>query len=81
MTELHAHPVPAETTIVDDSRTLLRSIVYFYDRNRVVLAVTGVIAVSLLVNRAMMRRELRHLNFAIDIYPDGSVGEDGWMGE
>ena len=79
-TELHAHPVPSDTTLVDDARNMLRSASHFYDRHHVAISVLSTGALLLLVNRYIMRRELTHINFAIDVYPDGSFGEN-WMEE
>jgi len=79
--ELHAHPLPSDTTLADDTRSVLRSASLFYSKHHVAISVMSVGALLLLINRQIMRRELTHIHFAIDVYPDGSLGEGSWMGE
>lgn len=74
MTEATMRTVPAETSITEDMRTLLDDARTFYHRNRDVIVIMGGLGVSLLIARSMMRRELKRLNFTIDVYP--GVGSD-----
>lgn len=67
--------VPAETSITEDVKTLVDDARAFVHRNRDVLIVVSALGVSLLINRAIMRRELKRLNFTIDVYPSDGFDE------
>lgn len=79
MSEFVAHPVPADTSLADDTRNMLRSLSNFCIKQQLALTVIGVGVVLLVINRQIMRRELTHIRFVVEVYPDG-VG-DSWMGE
>lgn len=75
MTEATMRTVPAETSITEDMRTLLDDTRAFYHRNRDVIVIVGAIGISLLISRSIIRRELKRLNFTIDVYPGTGVDE------
>lgn len=70
MSETHViHTLPAETTVTEDLVTLYDDARTFYHRNRDVIIIVSVIGVSLIINRAILRRELRRLNFTAEFFP------------
>lgn len=70
MSETHViHTLPAETTVSEDLQSVYVDYKRFYHRNRDVLIVVGAIGVALLINRAILRRELRRLNFTAEFFP------------
>lgn len=70
MNDAFVHPVPSETTLVDDTRDLATTLHRFYRRNREVVLITTVIGASLVLNRRMLRRELKRLNFVVEVFGD-----------
>lgn len=70
MTDAHVHTVPAETTVVEDTRELVTSLRAFYSKNREIVLVTTVIGLSLFITRRMLRRELKRLNFVVEVFGD-----------
>lgn len=75
MTEAVMHAVPAETSITEDVRTLYDDTRTFVYRHRDVIIVVTAIGVSLLISRTIIRRELKRLNFSVDIYPGDGFDE------
>lgn len=73
MPALYVSPIPSDTSLAEDSRNFARSTTDFFDKHRAALTGTGIAVLTLFVNRAIMRRELKHINFAIDVYPGGSL--------
>lgn len=70
MSETHViHTLPAETTVSEDLGSLYSDYRLFYHRNRDVVIIVGAIGVALLINRAILRRELRRLNFTAEFFP------------
>lgn len=63
------HTVPADTTISEDLTSVFDDAKRFYDENKGVVLVIGAIAVSILINRSILRRELRRLNFTAEFFP------------
>lgn len=51
------------TTLLDDARNLVKN-------HKTAFVVIGIIGVGLLLNRAMIRRELKHINFSFERAPD-----------
>ena len=47
------------TTLLDDFRAVVRN-------NKTIFIVTGIVVAALWVNRAMIRRELKHINFTFE---------------
>lgn len=47
------------TTLLDDVRAVIRN-------NKTVFIIAGVIGVGLLINRAMIKREIKHINFTFE---------------
>lgn len=47
------------TTLLDDVRAVIRN-------NKTVFMVAGIVVLGLWVNRAMIRRELKHINFTFE---------------
>lgn len=70
MAEAIVHPVPSETTIIEDTRDLASTMKRFYYNNREVVLITTVIGVALLINRRMLRKELKRLNFEVEVFGD-----------
>lgn len=70
MNDAYAHGVPSETTVLEDTRDLARSMRLFYANNREIVLITTVIGLSILVNRRMLRKELKRLNFSIEVFGD-----------
>lgn len=68
MNDAHVHPVPADTTVVEDTRELVTSLRTYYTKNREIVLITTVIGLSLYVTRRMLRRELKRLNFVVEVF-------------
>lgn len=70
MSETHViHTIPADTTVSEDLGAVYLDYKQFYHRNRDVIIIVGAIGVALLINRAILRRELRRLNFTAEFFP------------
>lgn len=68
MNDAHVHTIPADTTVVEDTRELVTSLRTYYAKNRDIVLIASVIGLSLLVTRRMLRRELKRLNFVVEVF-------------
>lgn len=71
--EALVQPVLAATTVSEQSRDLVQNMREFYDRNHVAISIAAVFAVSVFINRALVRRELTRLRFAVELIPEGDL--------
>lgn len=74
MAELNVHPIPSSTSITEDLTSVVGEANSFIRRNQDVVIVCVAIGVALLLGRTIVRRELKHINFSINIpeyLPDG----------
>lgn len=68
MAQTHVHPIPSTTTLVEDVKEVRYNIAVLYERYRGVVATAVVLGLSVLAQRALMRRELKRLDFIVDVY-------------
>lgn len=78
MSEATIHTLPSETTITEDLSRLGDDTKRFFARNRNTAIVVLAIGTAILINRSILRRELRRLNFSVDVFPYdmGDLGEE-----
>lgn len=70
----------AEVGVEDNTQNIIDATRAFYRNNRDVILVVGIVALTLYVNRRMLRKELRNLNFNVEVFP-GYFDDDGLGGE
>lgn len=78
MSEAIVHPVLAATTVTEQAHDVTQQVKDFYDRNHTVIAVTAVLAVSLVLTRAIVRRELTRLKFIVEVVSDTDMDLSGF---
>lgn len=74
MAEAIVHPIPSSTTVAEDLTSVVGEANSFIRRNQDVVIVCVAIGVALLLGRTIVRRELKHIQFNInipDFLPDG----------
>lgn len=72
-TEAIIQPIPSSTTVTEDLTSFVSETNSFIRRNQDVVIVCVAIGVALLLGRTIIRRELKHINFTInlpDVFPD-----------
>lgn len=77
MTEAHIHPVPSDTTVVEDATSLFGHFKRYFHRNGDAFLAMTLTGVAILINRAVLRHELRRLTFNVEIFPDDAWGDYG----
>lgn len=77
MSEAVLHPVPSETHVREDLSHIYSDYRRFITRNRDVIITSLISLGALFVQRAMLRQELRRLNFAVEIFPEDEWGDYG----
>lgn len=77
MSEAIVHPIPSETTIVEDATSLAGSIKRYFHRNGDAFLAMALTMGAIAVNRSILRHELKRLNFNVEIYPDDEWGDYG----
>lgn len=70
MSGTYVHPTPSETTFVEDAKEVRVFFRRFYERNHTAIISTVVLGVSTILTRVMLRRELKRIHFAVEIFPD-----------
>lgn len=70
MSEATIHTIPTEVSIVEDIHTVFDDVKTSYHRNRDVCIMVGVTIGALFVYRAILRRELKRLQFTIEVLGD-----------
>lgn len=70
------HTIPSETTISEDITTVLDDLRVFYHNNRDLCLIVGAVATAVLLNRSILRRELKRLSFSAEFYPFDMIDDD-----
>lgn len=69
MAEAIVQPIPSSTTVTEDLTSFVSETNSFIRRNQDVVVVVVAIGVALLLGRTIIRRELKHIKFNINL-PD-----------
>lgn len=77
MTEATIHPIPSETTVHEDVSTLAQDFKRYFHRNGDAFLMLTLTTVGIMMNRVILRRELRRLSFNVEIFPDDAWGDYG----
>lgn len=67
MAEALVQTVPSHTTVTEDLHSVVGDANSFIRRNQDVVVVCVAIGVALLLGRAIIRRELKHIKFSINL--------------
>lgn len=70
------HTIPSEVSISADIQNLFDDTKAFVHRNRDLCIIIGVIGITVVLNRSMLRRELRRLQFTAEFFPYDSIDYD-----
>lgn len=77
MTEAIMHPVPSETTVTQEVSSLSTEMRRYFHRNGDAFLMIALSVGAMFVNRLILRRELKRLQFQVEIFPDDSWGDYG----
>lgn len=73
MSEAIVTPVLASTTVTEEARDLQLALRQFYERHHTPIVIVGVIIAGAVLNRSIIRRELKRLHFAVEVIADGDL--------
>lgn len=76
MTAAHLQPIPSETHVVEEVRNFRRAMSRLYEKAEPYIAPAIVSIFSLVLQRAVMRHELKHMQFEVEVFP-GEPGDHG----
>lgn len=77
MAEAVVHTVPSETTFVEDASTIGQDFRRYFHRNGDAFLAISLTLGAILLNRMILRRELKRLSFNVEIFPDDVWGDYG----
>lgn len=77
MSEAIIHPVPSETTVTEDASSLFGHLRRYFHRNGDAFLALTLAGVAIVINRAVLRHELKRLTFNVEIFPDDEWGDYG----
>jgi hypothetical protein len=70
----------ANVNVEEQTENILTTAQQFYRNNRDAILIIGVMALTLWINKRSLRRELKRLNFTVEVYPDYFDNVDGLDG-
>lgn len=78
MAEAVLHPIPSETTVVEDASSLFGEVGRYFRRNKHVFVIIATTIGGVFVNRIILRREIRNLHFNVEVHSlDDDWGDYG----
>lgn len=70
----------ASVTVTETKAPIGAALKELYQSNRDVILIVSAVTVALLINRRMLRRELTHINFQAEFYPEDIMGNELFEG-
>jgi len=61
------------TTVTVDEKSTMTSVTQFFIKHKTLIGVTALGVAFLLANRAMLRKELKNINFSAEFWPEDFV--------